>query len=125
VQIRNNNRFYLKEYRKLLRVNSTTPERVLWKYLKNSQLEGRKFRRQHSFKKYILDFYCAEEKLAVELDGEHHFTIAGFENDTKRDDLLLMYGIRTLRIENEHVFKNMEGVLSLIKSQFKQKVVPE
>ncbi len=121
MQIRNNNRSYLKEYRKDLRDNTTVPEKILWKYLKNSQLEGRKFRRQHSFKNFILDFYCAEEKLAVELDGEHHFTVVGFEHDKQRDDLLLKYGIRTIRIENEHVFKNTEGVLDLIKSYFQNK----
>ena len=109
---------YLKEYRKDLRNNSTRAERMLWKYLKNSQLDGRKFRRQYSFENHIIDFYCASEKLAIELDGAHHFTVAGMESDVKRDADLLLHGIRTIRIENEHVFKNTEAVLNLIKSCF-------
>jgi len=109
---------YLKEYRKELRHNATPAERMLWKYLKNSQLEGRKFRRQYSFGNHIVDFYCPSEKLAIELDGAHHFTVAGMESDIKRDAELLLHGIRTIRIENEHVFKNTVTVLSLIKSYF-------
>ena len=111
---------YLKEYRKDLRTHATRAERMLWKYLKNSQLEGRRFRRQYSFKNYILDFYCPSEKLAVELDGEHHYTISGMESDLKRDKDMLLHDIRTVRIENEQVFKNTEAVLNLIKSYFKK-----
>jgi very-short-patch-repair endonuclease len=52
----------------------TTAEAVLWKNLQGSRLDGKKFRRQHSVGKYVLDFYCPECRLAVELDGEAHFT---------------------------------------------------
>jgi very-short-patch-repair endonuclease len=63
------NRKYLETNRKWLRNNSTSAEAALWKLLKNKQLEGRKFRRQQSIGKYIVDFYCSQEKLIVELDG--------------------------------------------------------
>jgi very-short-patch-repair endonuclease len=67
------NRVELKPFRKKLRNNSTSAEATLWTYLKNRQLEGRKFRRQHSIGNYIADFYCPEEQLVIELDGEGHF----------------------------------------------------
>lgn len=114
-----NNSTCLKTYRKDLRAKLTSAEVVLWQSLKNSQLDGRKFRRQHSIGNYILDFYCPAEGLAIELDGAQHFTLSGLENDFKRDNFLLRFGIRTLRVENESVFKNHEGVLQLIKDNFR------
>jgi len=62
-----NNRPELKKFRKNLRNNSTSAEATLWTYLQKSQLDGRKFKRQHSVENYILDFYCPSEKLCVEL----------------------------------------------------------
>jgi len=78
----------LKHRRKKLRNNSTIAEAFLWNYLKHSQLENKKFRRQHSVGKFILDFYCPSEKLAVELDGAPHFTEEGIEYDKKRTEFL-------------------------------------
>ncbi|MEW7289257.1 endonuclease domain-containing protein [Aquimarina sp. 2304DJ70-9] len=69
----------LKNHRKELRKNLTPAEAFLWKYLQNRKLEGRKFRRQHSIKNYIVDFYCAKEKLIIELDGEPHMSLNGQE----------------------------------------------
>ncbi len=62
------NRKHLKAYRKELRNNATKAECYLWKALKGKNLDGKKFRRQHSIGNYIADFYCASEKLIVELD---------------------------------------------------------
>ena len=115
-----NNLPYLKQTRKLLRNNSTSAEATLWNYLKNSQLEGRKFRRQHSIENYILDFYCPSEKINIELDGAHHFTDEGAEKDKLRDEFLNRLGIKVLRIENKEVFNNLEGILEMIKSNFKK-----
>jgi len=67
------NRKNLKPRRKELRNNPTKAEAFLWRYLKNNQLEGRKFRRQTSIKSFIVDFYCPQENLVIELDGEVHF----------------------------------------------------
>ena len=61
------------ERRKELRNTSTVAETVLWKYLKNRQLDGKKFRRQSSVGPYIVDFFCPEKRVAVELDGAPHF----------------------------------------------------
>ena len=67
------NRKNLRDRRKKLRNNPTQAEGFLWGYLKNSQLEGRKFRRQSSINNFIVDFYCPEENLVIELDGDFHF----------------------------------------------------
>lgn len=109
-----NNKPILKNYRKGLRNNMTEAEIVLWKYLKGSQLDGKKFRRQHSFGNYILDFYCASLKLAVELDGAHHFTEEGMAYDETRTQFLNEHGIVVIRFENEAVLKNVQSVLDEI-----------
>jgi very-short-patch-repair endonuclease len=110
----------LKENRRRLRNHGTSAEAVLWTRLKNKQLEGRKFRRQHSVENYILDFYCPSEKLAIELDGAHHFTSEGYEADEIRDAFLLQLGIRTIRFENDVLWWSIEHVLETIKENFKK-----
>lgn len=108
----------LKDQRRQLRNNSTSAEASLWKLLSKRQLEGRKFRRQHSIKNYIVDFYCPSEKLAIELDGDVHFSEQSLAYDVKRDDELKALGIRVLRFENDEVFKATNAVLEKIKSYF-------
>lgn len=102
-----NNIKSLKDCRNALRNDLTSSEATLWKYLQHRKLEGRKFRRQHSFGNYILDFYCPEERLAVELDGEHHFTETGVFYDEQRSIYLLAHGIAVVRFENYKVFENV------------------
>jgi very-short-patch-repair endonuclease len=114
------NRPELKENRKALRNNSTSPEAFLWNYLKGKQLKGRKFRRQFSVGNFILDFYCPAEKLCIELDGADHFTSAGYEYDEKRTSYLNKLGIIVIRFENETVFNATENVLESIMSYFKE-----
>jgi very-short-patch-repair endonuclease len=113
-----NNLPYLKTFRKELRNNLTPAEAKLWKFLQGKQLDGRKFRRQHSVSNYILDFYCPEEKLAVELDGQGHFEASQAEYDAERDLFLKHCGIKVLRFENKWVWENLEGLLDEIKSNF-------
>jgi very-short-patch-repair endonuclease len=112
------NRKYLKEYRRELRNNLTPAEAELWKYMRNSQLEGRKFRRQHSISNYILDYYCPSEKLAIELDGQVHQHYAAEQSDIERDQNLQRWGIKVLRFENKDVFDNLDAVLQEICSSF-------
>jgi very-short-patch-repair endonuclease len=114
-----NNKPALKPFRKKLRKRLTPAEATLWKFLQRSQLEGRKFRRQHSVGNYILDFYCPEEKLCVELDGAGHFTDAGIEYDKERTAYLNSLNINVVRFENKMVFKSLEAVLEEIKSNFR------
>ncbi len=114
-----NNLKTLKPQRKHLRNHSTSAEATLWNYLKNSQLEGRKFRRQHSVEFYILDFYCASERINIELDGQEHFEGYGLVQDEKRDEFLKSLNIKVLRFENNQVFENIDWVLNEIKRHFK------
>ena len=108
----------LRENRKKLRNSLTPAEAKLWSLLKDSLLEDRKFRRQHSVGPYVLDFYCPTEKLCIELDGMAHFTDEGYEYDTTRTEYLKAMEIRVLRFENKDVFENTEGVLEEIRKKF-------
>jgi len=116
--MRLNNLPPLRTFRKTLRSNLTPAEARLWSMLKNSQLDGRKFRRQHSFTGYILDFYCSSEKLGIELDGEVHFNERAAQYDYERDLFLLYFGVRVLRFENKLVFEEPDWVLSSIRDAF-------
>lgn len=107
----------LKAARKALRNNLGLPEVILWNHLKSSQL-GKKFCRQHSIKNYIIDFYCPEEKLAIELDGATHDNPESQSYDAKRDAGLHKLGICVLRIQNKDVLNNLAGALGEIKKWF-------
>lgn len=112
------NRPELKQQRKKLRNNSTSAEAILWNKLKQRQLNGRKFRRQHSIGNYIVDFYCPEEKLVIELDGETHFWQDGIEYDQKRTLYLINMDIQVIRFENKWIFEDIDYVLKEIKNHF-------
>ena len=114
------NKKELKKLRKELRNNLTPAEARFWKMLKNKQLEGKKFRRQHSIDNFIVDFYCPEEKLVIELDGNVHFNLISENYDFERDKILKSYGIEVLRFENKMVFNQSEIVLNAIKEKFKK-----
>lgn len=118
-----NNLPHLLEWRRDLRNNLTKAEAFLWTKLQRRQLEGRKFRRQHSFGPFIIDFYCPSEKLAVELDGAGHFTEEGMQYDAERTKFLNEYNIKVIRFENNLVFQNTNEVLQEIKSHFKKQVL--
>jgi len=113
------NRKYLKENRRALRNDATPAEGELWKHLKDAQLHGRKFRRQHSVGNYILDFYCPSERLAIELDGQVHLHAAATEADAERDMALKALGIKMLRFENKDIFQHPEVVLQEIAEAFR------
>ena len=92
------NRKYLLGFRKFLRNNSTTAEATLWKSLKRKQIEGLKFRRQHSIENYIVDFYCPTLKLIIELDGENHNNLVQENKDSLRTEQLeelLLFDLKT------------------------------
>ncbi len=112
--MRLNNIIGLKNYRKDLRKHLTPAEARLWNHLKNKQL-GHKFRRQHGIGRYIVDFYCADKKLAVELDGSPHDSEQGYAKDENRTEYLQRLNIKVIRFENKDVIKNLEGVLQEIK----------
>jgi very-short-patch-repair endonuclease len=108
----------LKTFRRELRSNLTPAEAKLWSYLQRKQLDGRKFRRQHSIGGYILDFYCPQEQLAIELDGQPHFSSSAAQYDQERDLFLSHFGVLVLRFINHHVFDNPQGILGHIRNHF-------
>lgn len=114
-----NNRPVLKSRRKELRNNSTSAERMLWSILQHSNLGGYKFRRQHSVGSYILDFYCPSDKLAVELDGDSHFTDEAIEYDRERTAYLNALNIKVLRFMNTDVYDNLNVVCERILEEIK------
>ena len=116
-----NNDPSIKPLRRRLRSALTPAEARLWTQLQGRQLDGRKFRRQHSVGNYILDFYCPEEHLAVELDGAAHDHETAVQRDEARTRHLDSLGITVARFENREVFENLDGVLCAIRSHFKAK----
>lgn len=110
---------YLTATRKELRNNGTPAEAALWQLLKNSQLDGRKFRRQASIENYIVDFFCPSEKLVIELDGSVHNHPVVAENDRHRDERLTDMGYTVLRFENKDIFELTEWVLDEVRKHFK------
>jgi type I restriction enzyme S subunit len=102
------------EFARQLRHQATDAENLLWRLLRGRQIANAKFRRQHAFPPYILDFYCHELKLAVELDGGQHNVDAGQRRDARRDEYLAGHGIRVLRFWNNEVLRETEAVLEAI-----------
>ena len=95
-----------------LRKNMTKEERKLWyEYLRTYPL---RFRRQVAFGSYILDFYCAAAKLAVELDVSQHYEAGGQEYDARRDAFFEEHGIQVIRFSNTDVLRNLPGVCQAI-----------
>ncbi len=105
----------LKRARKLRR-EMTLPEAMLWQALRKGRLAGLRFRRQHPIGPYILDFYCAEARLAVEVDGLAHDTEGQARRDERREAWLAERGIRVLRFRAGDVLKDerLEDVLAAI-----------
>ncbi len=104
----------------ILRKNMTREERRLWyEYL--SQYPYR-FRRQVTCGCYIMDFYCAAAKLAVELDGSQHYTQEGIVYDRDRSDYLQRQGIHVLRFSNTDILKNLDGVCQAIDIAVAQRI---
>jgi very-short-patch-repair endonuclease len=93
-----------------LRREATDPERVLWRHLRNRQLAGAKFRRQHPIGRYVVDLVCVERRLVVEVDGVQH----GGSYDQRRDAELGRLGFAVIRIPNGEVRRNLEAVLEQI-----------
>ena len=105
----------LEPFRKELRKSLTPAEAYLWSHLQTGKLDGLKFRRQHSTKNYMVDFYCAQYKLIIELDGYGHDEPLQKEKDLQRDFVLNEMGFTIFRYENKYVFGELPHVLEDIK----------
>ena len=102
-----------------LRKDMTKEERRLWyEYLRTYPVQ---FRRQVAFGSFIMDFYCASAKLAIELDGSQHYEEAGMTRDAERTAFLEGSGISVLRFSNTDVMKNLRGVCEQIDRVVKQR----
>jgi very-short-patch-repair endonuclease len=108
------NKSIMKQRRKSLRHSMPKAEVILWTYLSRRQMHGYKFRRQYSVDQYVLDFYCPRLKLAVEVDGESHFKTGAKEYDKIRQEYIETFGIQFLRVTNDNVCHNIEGVVQTI-----------
>jgi very-short-patch-repair endonuclease len=109
-----------KRLRRKLRKESTVAEIILWNYLKGKKLNGYKFRRQYSVDYFVIDFYCPKKKLGIELDGKIHDNPDVKNKDENREGFLKEFGIRFLRIKDEEVMNDIEGVLRRIELELKK-----
>ena len=105
-----------KEYRRLLRRTETPTEQMLWKKLRSKQMDGYRFRQQHGFGPYVLDFYCPSLRLCIELDGEIHNYEKVKQKDEERSLFLKENRITVLRFRNEEVEHNIDNVLDRIRN---------
>jgi very-short-patch-repair endonuclease len=96
---------------KSLRARMTEAEIVLWDILKNNQFEGLKFRRQHPVNIYIIDFYCHQLKLVIEIDGGYHLKGEQRIKDIERIKILEFQGLKVIRFTNDEVLSNLNNVL--------------
>ena len=104
----------LKEQAERMRKNPTEAERILWNALKTNAT-GLHFRRQHIIQDFIVDFFCYDKMLTIELDGGYHETEEQKEKDQYRTSELKCLGYTELRFKNEEVIGNLDGVISEIK----------
>ena len=109
----------MKPFRRKLRKQMTAAEVALWLMIKNKQLDGERFLRQFSIGHYVVDFYCHKHKLAIELDGEVHFTEDRQIYDKKRTDYLNSVGVTVLRFENFEVLQYPTRTLDEIRKYLK------
>ena len=103
-----------------LRRNETKAEKLLWEKLRNNQLEGLKFRRQHPVNIYIADFYCHKFKLIIELDGDYHNQEEQKQKDEVRTEVLGLNDLKIIRFKNEEVEQDINQVLTTIKNKIEQ-----
>ena len=105
-----------------LRRQQTDAEKKIWYCLRSRQFQGVKFRRQQPLGPYIVDFCSLKEKMVIELDGGQHAST--LEKDSKRTEYLKQLGFRVVRVWNNDVLKNVEGVLEQIQQQLKTPLTP-
>ncbi len=107
----------LKENARYLRTHMTDEEKMLWHgYLKKCPYT---FNRQYVFGRYIVDFYCEEKKLVIEIDGSQHYEEKGLRDDAKRTAYLETFGCRVIRFSNREVNQEFEGVCTQIENVLK------
>ena len=101
----------LLDFAKSMRHTATDAENLMWQLLRAKRFMNLKFRRQHVIAPYIVDFYCHEIGLVIELDGSQHGTDDGRAYDAERTKFLEALGLRVVRYWNNDVLRNTESVL--------------
>ncbi len=108
----------------MLRCNLTLAERLLWQKLRSKQVLGFKFRRQYGINQYIVDLYCSSSRIAIEIDGENHFSEKAQAMDNERQKYIEAFRIRFLRFTNKEIIENIEGVLDRIVMELRPPLTP-
>jgi len=101
------------ERARILRETMTVEECIVWDFLKYKPL-GFKFRRQHPFHTFILDFYCHRAKLSIEIDGAYHDVIEQQEHDMNRTQVIQSFGVTEMRFRNEQIHHDFETIKKII-----------
>jgi very-short-patch-repair endonuclease len=114
------NKKELKGLRQNLRNNMPPAEKILWGQLKGKQLEKYKFRRQHSINEFILDFFCPQAGLAIEIDGDSHYQTGRPGYDAERSKKIDSHGIKIIRFTNNEIYDSLDGVVDQILKQLKE-----
>ena len=99
---------------RLLRNNMTEAEKIVWDKLKNRNVFNARFRKQHPIGSFVVDFYCHEYKLAIEIDGEIHLKNEVIEYDDGRSHDIEKFGIKILRFTNNEVFTSLNYIIEEI-----------
>ena len=107
-----------------LRREMTLPEVLLWGQIRGRRLDGIRFRRQHPIGPYVLDFYCEDARLAVEVDGDSHAQPEAVEHDRRRTEWLNLRGITVVRIAARDVLSKMAAVVDHIHRQVRDRPPP-
>lgn len=103
--------------RRILRHNLTPAEKLFWTMVSNKKFYNLKFRKQHGIGNYIVDFYCSEKQLIIEIDGDSHFDKEGVDNDKIRTQYLESFGYKVIRYNNKSIIQNLEGVYQDLSSK--------
>ncbi len=109
------NKGFLKSRRKDLRNNMPKAEWLLWAELRNKKLKGYRFRRQASINSFVVDFYCPQLRLAIEIDGDSHCGDKAAYYDDFRQKNIESLGIKVIRFTNNNVYENIDEVIERIK----------
>ena len=107
-----------------LRQPQTPAEVKLWSRLRDRQLDGLKFRRQHPVGHFIIDFYCAEARLCIEIDGDSHTEPDQIKYDAARTQWLNAEGYRVIRFTNREVFQHVEAVVQAVADECQRLISP-
>ncbi|MBL8030297.1 MAG: endonuclease domain-containing protein [Candidatus Doudnabacteria bacterium] len=113
------NKAQTKNLRRILRKSQTLEERKVWNILKGKKMLGCRFLRQYGVKNYVLDFYCPEIKLAIEIDGGQHNNSTEKHKDSTRTNVLNLLNIKVIRFWNNEINNNLSGVYEKILCEIK------